>query len=480
MIEIITGIYFLLLSYITLFSLTQLYLAIYALQSKHYPVKKNLLEYPLITLQLPVYNEKYVVTRLIESICALNYPKNLMQIQILDDSTDETTTILKKIIKEKQDNGYWIDHIRRNNRKGYKAGALSEGLTQTKGEFIAIFDADFVPVPDFLKSTLHYFSEPTIGLVQTAWGHLNQGMNWLTHLQAMGLNGHFMVEQTGRQQLDAFINFNGTGGIWRKACILDAGSWDSDTLTEDLDLSYRAQLKGWKLKYLPYHNTPAELPTSISAVKSQQYRWTKGTTETAIKLLPSLWKSGVNLKTKILGTFHLLNSTVYLLLLLSSLLSFPMLIIKNNFPEYGLYFRVGSFFLIGFIAITIFYIISEHLAHNLSWSFVWKFPFFISYTLGLTLYNSWAVIQGILGIRTPFIRTPKAGHIGKSLKSASVVYHVKPLTLISWIEIAAFIYFVIAISYGIEIKDFGLLFFHFLLAVGYLFVGVNSIMDRNG
>ena len=262
----------------------------------------------IVTIQLPLYNELYVVERLINAVCAIDYPKDKLEIQVLDDSTDETVEVAAKIVNEKKKLGIDISYIHREDRKGYKAGALKEGLAIAKGKYIAVFDADFIPRKNFLKKTLSFFNDDNVGMVQTRWEHLNSNYSILTKAQALALDGHFVIEQTVRNKAGFFINFNGTGGVWRKECIEDAGNWHSDTLTEDLDLSYRAQLNGWKFIFLKDFTSPAELPSEINALKAQQFRWTKGAIETAKKILPLVWKSNVPLRVKLQSTFHLSNS----------------------------------------------------------------------------------------------------------------------------------------------------------------------------
>ena len=288
-------------------------------------------EVPYVTIQLPVYNELYVMERLLENIAKMDYPAAKLEIQVLDDSTDESVISTAKQIKELQATGLDITHICRKDRSGFKAGALKEGLIEAKGDFIAIFDADFLPKEDWLKKTILYFKDDKIGVVQTRWGHLNRDYSLLTKIQAFALDAHFTLEQVGRNSKGHFINFNGTAGIWRKTCIIDAGNWEGDTLTEDLDLSYRAQLKNWKFKYLEDVETPAELPVIISAARSQQFRWNKGGAENFRKMFKRvIFSKNISFKTKIHGVLHLLNSTMFLNVLIVGILSIPMLYIKNT------------------------------------------------------------------------------------------------------------------------------------------------------
>ena len=304
-------------------------------------------EIPFVTIQLPVYNELYVMERLLTNIVKLKYPKEKLEIQVLDDSTDESVIFTSKQIEELQQSGINIKHIQRTNRKGFKAGALKEGLKTAKGQFIAIFDADFLPKENWLLETIPYFKNSKIGVVQTRWGHINRNYSTLTRIQAFALDAHFTLEQVGRNSKNHFINFNGTAGVWRKECIYDAGNWEGDTLTEDLDLSYRAQLKNWKFKYLEHVETPAELPVVISAARSQQFRWNKGGAENFQKMAKRvLSNKKATFKTKIHGILHLLNSTMFLNVFIVAVLSVPMLYIKNEYTHLKNYFYLMSFFVI--------------------------------------------------------------------------------------------------------------------------------------
>src|SRR5690606_36870190 len=302
---------------------------------------------PLVTLQLPVYNEMYVMERLLNNISQIDYPKDKIEIQVLDDSTDESLQLTQNLIKQLKLSGIDIVHICRTNRKGFKAGALKEGLKVAKGDFIAIFDADFLPKSNWLKQTIPYFKNEHLGVVQTRWSHLNRDYSILTKIQAFALDAHFTLEQVGRNSKGHFINFNGTAGVWRKTCILDAGNWEGDTLTEDLDLSYRAQLKNWKFKYLEGIETPAQLPMAISAARSQQFRWNKGGAENFRKMAGRVISNKhISTKTKIHGLLHLLNSTMFLNVLVVAVLSIPMLYIKNEYVQLKPYFYIMNFFVI--------------------------------------------------------------------------------------------------------------------------------------
>lgn len=459
------------LLYIFLFSLGQLHLTwAYIKEKRKRHEEKIWPEFtPYVTVQLPIYNEKYVVERLLDSISKFEYPKDKLEIQVLDDSTDETTDILLRKIESLRPLGLDIKLIHREDRQGFKAGALGYGFLLAKGEFIAIFDADFLPNPDFLKKTIPSFQDDSIGVVQTRWGHINKDYSLLTQLQAFGLDAHFSIEQTGRSASGSFINFNGTCGVWRKSCIAEAGGWNADTLTEDLDLSYRAQLKGWKFKFLEEVETPGELPILMNAIKSQQYRWNKGGAETARKNFRSVLRSSISLKSKVHAFFHLFNSSVFVCLLIAAFLSVPMLYIKYRHPGINWIFNLGIVFFIGFLSITLFYWISSKRFYGPSpaKTFLSLYPRFLIVSMGLSLHNGVAVLEGLLGKKTPFIRTPKfnvklKGDVWKG--NEYVRFKINSMTIL---EGLLCLYFVFGIGLGFFLKDSGLLFFHSLLALGF-------------
>ena len=439
---------------------------------------------PFVTIQLPVFNELYVMERLLENIAVLEYPREKLEIQVLDDSTDESVAITSKYIKILQEKEIDIQHIRRTNRQGFKAGALKEGLKIAKGEFIAIFDADFLPQPNWLKRTVPYFKNEKIGVVQTKWEHLNKNYSLLTKLQAFGLDAHFTVEQTGRNSGDHFINFNGTAGIWRKTCIIDSGGWNADTLTEDLDLSYRAQLKGWKFLYLEDLGSPAELPAAMNALKVQQFRWTKGAAECTRKNLSKVLKNKeIPLKTKIHATFHLMNSSVFICIVLLAILSIPMLIIKNNFVEYESLFKMGGIFIISVIFLAIYYFISlsKNYENKLKalLHFIFLFPMFLSVSMGLSFHNAIAVMEGYMGKKSPFIRTPKFNIIKSKDVWTKNKYLVSSISILTIIEIGLAFYFLYGIYYAISCQDYVLLPFHIMLFLGYSYVSFYSIFHSS-
>ncbi|MFD2999609.1 cellulose synthase family protein [Pontibacter toksunensis] len=435
-------------------------------------------EWPAVTVQLPVYNERYVVARLIAAVAAFDYPHNRLQIQLLDDSTDDTTAIIDGRIKDYPHLN--IQHIRRPDRTGYKAGALQHGLAQATGEYIAIFDADFLPKPDFLKQSLAPFANPQVGVVQTRWSHLNKDYSLLTRLQAFGLNAHFTVEQTGRNSGGHFMNFNGTAGVWRKACIMDAGGWQADTLTEDLDLSYRAQFRGWQFLFLEHVEAPAELPAAMGALKSQQFRWTKGAAETARKHLWRVLHSNVSLPTKFHAFFHLLNSAIFICVLLTAVLSIPVLFLKQEVPDLAFLFKLGYVLLLSLAALVAFYW-SAQLSHSASaWrstvQFIPEFLLFLSISMGLSLHNSIAVIEGYLGKKTPFIRTPKYNILHPKDSWRKQGYSMKSISPVTILEGLLALYFLFGIWAAFRLQDYGQLPFHVLLAYGFGTVFFYSIL----
>jgi cellulose synthase/poly-beta-1,6-N-acetylglucosamine synthase-like glycosyltransferase len=476
---LLISIYAICMLFIMVFSLVQLHLAlVYKKAKKNEPENtspSNIREeFPVVTIQLPLYNEKYVVERLLDSVAEIEWPKEAIEIQILDDSTDETESIIQSKLSEEKFKDLDILHIRRQHRIGFKAGALQIGLKASKGEFVAIFDADFMPHSTFLLETIKEFDEPKVGMVQTKWEHLNKNFSLLTKLQAFGLNGHFRVEQTGRSKAGSFINFNGTGGVWRKSCIMESGGWQADTLTEDLDLSYRAQMGGWKFKYLEDVPSPSELPVIMSAVKSQQFRWTKGGAETAKKNLSKVFKTNLKFTNKIHAFFHLTNSANFLLLLIASIVSIPLLYVKYKNPEFKLFFDFGSVFLIGFLSISYFYWTANKAEDSNTYYFKY-FPLFIVFSMGFTLNNSLAVIEGLLGIKTPFVRTPKFNIVGINGSWKENMYLNYKLTWTTLFEGLLSLYFFSGIVIGIVVGDYGLILFHLMLSMGYAGIFYYSI-----
>ena len=444
-------------------------------------------EIPYVTIQLPVFNELYVMKRLLKNIAKIDYPKDKLEIQVLDDSTDESIEMTSKYIKKVQELGIDIQHIRRTNRQGYKAGALKEGLKTAKGEFIAIFDADFLPTPNWLYETVPYFKDSQIGVVQTRWSHINRNYSTLTKIQAFMLDAHFTLEQVGRNSQGHFINFNGTAGVWRKECIYDAGNWEGDTLTEDIDLSYRAQLKNWKFKYLEKVETPAELPVVISAARTQQFRWNKGGAENFQKMAKRIIISkNISIKTKIHGLLHLLNSSMFICIFLVAILSIPMLYIKNEYAHLKNYFYIMSFFVMSSL---IFFVCYWYMYKNIYGNgiknflkYIFAFLTFFSVAMGFSLHNTIAVLEGHFGKKSEFVRTPKFNIITLKDGWKNNKYIKKKPTIHVILEGLLALYFVFgmysAFIVGDQGGDFGLFPFHFMLFVGFGYVFFKSVFSK--
>ncbi|GAB3977221.1 glycosyltransferase family 2 protein [Spirosoma terrae] len=487
-------IYNLLILLVVLFSIGQLGLLIryvygrWRLRNERFPeTALDWEQLPSITVQLPIYNELYVVERLIDAIARLRYPQEKLTIQILDDSTDDTTLLIAKKAAVYQKIGLPLVHIRRPNRAGFKAGALAYGLNLIDSEYVAIFDADFLPDADFLLRVLPSFTQPDIGVVQTRWLHTNQPYSLLTQIQAFGLNAHFLIEQYARYTTGLFLNFSGTAGIWRREAILTSGGWQADTLTEDLDLSYRAQLKDWRIVYRVDVGVPAELPITMDAIKSQQYRWMKGPAECSRKLLGNVWqKSGISVRKKIQACFHLLNSSLLVLILGMALLSLPVLWIHHRHPDWAaIDQKLSNLFLLATLISTLFYGVAYYQTEikqgintpqakvslvGRSVRFFWLFPTFISIMLGLSLHNSIAVLEGLLGKKTPFVRTPKFNSMASPVDWTSNVYIKKTFPKSIWGEIGLGLYFLAGIGLGAYLGDYSLVVFHSLLVIGYSLV----------
>lgn len=473
---------------IGIYALGMLFVFIYSLAQGHLLLrflgaKKSLgqvshatpISWPKVTVQLPVYNELYVVDRLIGSVAKLNYPADLLEIQILDDSTDQTSELIRQKITEFPEVNF--QYIHRTDRTGFKAGALKEGLAKASGEFIAIFDADFVPDTDFLVKTIPYFSPEKVGMVQTRWTHLNKNYSLLTRLQAFALDAHFLIEQIGRNSQHAFINFNGTAGIWRKSCIIDAGDWQDDTLTEDLDLSYRAQRKGWEFVYRPEIESPAELPPIMSAVKSQQFRWTKGGAECAGKHAKAVLKEDFPFSTKFHAMAHLFNSSIFIAILLVSLSSIGVWWagVAGMISE-GL-FQAAGIFMVGFVIIAGVYLVAYFYERRSFWrslfQAIYMLPLFLSVSMGLALHNAQAVWEGLTGKKSPFIRTPKFNlESGSGLESNRYIKSKIPST--TWMEGILMLVFSGMVCLHVYWGTFGMLPFHLMLSVGYGLVFFSS------
>jgi cellulose synthase/poly-beta-1,6-N-acetylglucosamine synthase-like glycosyltransferase len=475
--DFVIGVYFVSLSILFIFGSSGFVMIYYYFKNrnKRPASAPELTEYPKVTIQLPVYNEIYVIGRLIESVCKFDYPRDKMEIQILDDSTDETSDVIAERVQQFRSEGFHLEHIRRTNREGYKAGALKEGLQTATGEFVAIFDADFMPKKDFLRKTLPYFFvDEKIGMVQTRWEHANSDYSMLTRVQAMALDGHFVIEQNVRNKAGFFINFNGTGGIWRKSCIEDAGNWEADTLTEDLDLSYRAQLRGWKFKFLINFTSPAELPSEINALKSQQFRWTKGAIETARKTLPRVWKSDLPLEKKIHSTFHLSNNIVFPFIVLAGILNVPLIFIKHQ-GGYEMYFNIMSVFVFAFIGSFLFYLYSQKDVYHDWQKRMMLFPLFMAGSMGLAINNSRAVFEGLLKKRSEFVRTPKYHILDKKDMWFGKKYTKTKFDYLILLEAAMAIYCLFGVGASIYFLEISAVPFQLLFSLGFGLVSTMSL-----
>lgn len=449
----------------------ELILLFYALRAKKQNSPTQMDIYPMVTVQLPIFNEKYVIERLIHAVCKLNYPKDKIEIQVLDDSIDETSKKAAKTIAQYQSQGLNIIHIQRINREGFKAGALDEGLKLSSGEYIAIFDADFIPNPNFLIQTIPYFQVKNVGVVQTRWTHINENFSILTRAQAIMLNYHFTIEQLGRFSSGAFINFNGTAGIWRKTCIEDAGGWKADTLTEDLDLSFRAQMKGWEFQYLFDVESPAELPITVDSYKTQQYRWSKGAAECVRKNTKSLWSSSSSLWEKLAGTVHLLNSSIFIIVFLLVLIS-PVIFWLAKTTQYNSalldFIAVGS--LITSFSITFLFYIGQLLASKNKWKaslyFIPNFYIFLALSLGISLYMVIGILEGYIGKASEFVRTPKFNIKDYNPSQPKKEYSFKKESNIVVFEFIIFIFGIVILSLGINYIDYFMINYGLLICIG--------------
>jgi len=435
-------------------------------------------ELPRITVQLPIFNEQFVVDRLVEAICKLEYPREKLDIQVLDDSTDETVGVARAVVDRYAALGHPISYHHRDNREGYKAGALQEGLKTAKGEFVAIFDADFVPPPDWLHRVIHHFTEPKIGMVQTRWTHLNRNYSFLTEVEAILLDGHFILEHGGRSRSHVFFNFNGTAGMWRKCVIDDAGGWQHDTLTEDTDLSYRAQLKGWEFRYLQDVECPAELPIEMTAFKTQQARWAKGLIQTAKKILPTVMTSGVPRRVKAEAWYHLTANLSYPLMIVLSTLLLPAMVIRFYQGWFQMLYIDLPLFMASTFSISSFYLVSQKELFPRSWPRVFLFlPFLMALGIGLTLTNTRAVLEAIFGRQSAFARTPKYRVAGKGQKSKAAVKYRKRLGLVPWLELLIGTYFAATVYYAIDNENYITVPFLILFVLGYWYTGLMSLLQ---
>jgi cellulose synthase/poly-beta-1,6-N-acetylglucosamine synthase-like glycosyltransferase len=443
------------------------------------PLPEKFPELPVVTVQLPIYNEIYVVERLLRAVSEIDYPREKLEIQILDDSTDETRELADREAMRLRRSGFQIEVLRRPDRIGFKAGALDYGLRKAKGEFFLILDADFIPSPQILRETIHYFSDPLVGMIQTRWGHINRSHSLLTRAQAILLDGHLLLEQTARSRTGRFFNFNGTAGLWRRSCIERAGGWQHDTLTEDLDLSYRAQLSGAKFLFLSHIVTPAELPVDMNGFKSQQHRWTKGSIQTCKKVLPLVWKSRLPWRIKVEATAHLTSNFTYLLLAFLCILSHP---IPGGVPIATDWLRMA---LIGIpifgattLAVAVFYLCAQRELYPKDWKReIFFFPFVLALGIGLSISNARAVLEAVFNHQSDFARTPKYGFalVGKPRKENRYAGFRGVLPIIELLFAIYFTYFVIT---ALENREFLSLPFLMLFQIGFAYVALTSLWER--
>jgi cellulose synthase/poly-beta-1,6-N-acetylglucosamine synthase-like glycosyltransferase len=432
---------------------------------------------PRVTVQLPLYNEKFVVERLLEAICRMNYPPEKLDIQVLDDSTDETQAVARGLVEQYAARGCPISYHHRNNREGYKAGALAEGMQTSKGEFITIFDADFVPAEDFLLRTIHHFTNPQIGMVQTRWTHINRHYSFLTEVEAILLDGHFVLEHSGRACSGVFFNFNGTAGVWRRSAIEQAGGWQHDTLTEDTDLSYRAQLKGWKFVYLQDVECPAELPVEMTAFKTQQARWAKGLIQTGKKILPRVLKSDLPFHVKFEAWYHMTANLSYPLMIVLSVLLLPAMIIRFYQGWFQMLYIDLPLFMASTFSISSFYLVSQRELFPRRWPRALLYlPFLMALGIGLTITNTIAVLEALVGKQTAFARTPKYHVESKKDKIRASKYR-RRLGWIPWIELLIGAYFALTVYYALDNENYITVPFLILFVVGYWYTGLMSLLQ---
>jgi len=429
---------------------------------------------PRVTVQLPIYNELYVAERLINAAAGLDYPKELLQIQVLDDSKDETVEIIQNLLEKFRLQGIDIVHMHRTDRQGFKAGALAIGLSCATGEFLAIFDADFIPPVDFLRRTLPYFQDPKIGFVQSRWGHVNQNYSFLTRLQSLAIDAHFMVEQFARSQGGYWFNFNGTAGIWRRKAIEDAGGWTADTLTEDLDLSYRAFLRGWRAVYLRDVEVPAELPVSFSAYRRQQHRWARGSLECAVKYIPKIWHTPLPLSLKVEATLHLLGYSVHILMFGLAVLYPLVLILSQRYANLVSLFGIGIFFNATALAPTIYFLVAQQQLHKRWWQMVPAIFFMTALGAGMMLNTMRAILQIIQNNKGVFERTPKFGIVNRKENWTRRRYQLR-MDPIVFFEIVFALVNAITCLLAVHLQNWAIAFFAFLFSIGLLFTSSLTI-----
>jgi cellulose synthase/poly-beta-1,6-N-acetylglucosamine synthase-like glycosyltransferase len=433
-------------------------------------------EWPKVTIQLPIFNERYVIERLVDCVAQFDYPRDRLEIQVLDDSTDETREVARNCVERHQRLGLPISYLHRANREGFKAGALREGMKSATGEFIAIFDADFLPPADFLRRTVPYFANAKLGMVQTRWSYINRHFSALTEIEAILLDGHFVIEHTSRYRRGNFFNFNGTAGVWRRATIDDAGGWQHDTLTEDTDLSYRAQLRGWQFLYLPEIACPSELPVEMNGFKSQQARWAKGLMQTAIKILPRMLRSDEPAYVKTEAVFHLTANISYPLMVLLSIILLPAMIVRFYQGWFQVLIIDLPLFIASTCSISSFYLAAQRVLYPKTWKRAIPYlPFVMAVGIGISIRNAVAVLEAIFGVKTEFVRTPKYKIEGRRQGTWLRKKYRKSAGWMPFAEVLLGIYFSAAVAYAIQNENYATIPFLLLFVWGYLYTGVMSL-----
>jgi cellulose synthase/poly-beta-1,6-N-acetylglucosamine synthase-like glycosyltransferase len=434
-------------------------------------------ELPLITVQLPLFNELYVVDRLLKAVTAFDYPREKLEIQVLDDSTDETVKVAEAVVAKYAEQGFDIHYIHRTDRTGFKAGALENGNRTAKGELLAIFDADFVPKPDCLRKLVHFFTDPLVGCAQMRWAHINGNYNLLTRLQTIMLDGHFVVEQTTRNRTGGFFNFNGTAGIWRRQAIEMSGGWQHDTLTEDTDLSFRAQLMGWRFIYLLDEEAPAEIPVEINAFKAQQRRWAKGVMQVGLKLYPRIWRAPLPLRVKLEMFFRLTGNISYPLMIVASFLQFPLLLVRYNQPFYHLMIFDLPLLFFSSISVVLFYGTAVWYLDDRRTPRLLHLPLVMALGIGLAFSNARAVLEALLGVKTDFIRTPKYRVEDTADATWKRKKYRRKRGLLPLLELSFAIYFLLAILYSVRLHMWGTIPFLTLFFFGFGYMGLMSLLQ---
>jgi len=457
----------------------------YALVYNFYKYRRNvagpppeIASWPKVTVQLPIYNERYVTERLVEAVAQFDYPRELLQIQVLDDSTDETKTIARHCVERYRALGVPVEYIHRDNREGFKAGALQEGLESATGEFVTIFDADFIPPADFLRRTVPYFEDSRLAMVQTRWSYINRDYSALTEVEAILLDGHFAIEHSSRYRSGLFFNFNGTAGIWRRAAIEDAGGWQHDTLTEDTDLSYRAQIRGWQFLYLPEIDCPSELPVEMNAFKSQQARWAKGLMQTAKKILPQVMRANVAPAVKAEAFFHLTANISYPLMIFMSMILLPAMIVRFYQGWFQVLLIDLPLFLASTCSISSFYLAAERALYPKTWKRTFLYlPFVMAVGIGIAVRNALGVLEAIVGKKSDFVRTPKY-RVEAGAEPNGAWIRKKYHNRVGWMpyaEVLLGLYFAAGVLYAIQNENYATTPFLILFVWGYLYTGLMSL-----